>query len=688
VRPPPLETSTRQYERPNQPWLCGLSADGHACALGPTQNGRCPALAECAPFRDGDRWLCNRTSLRGGPCEAGPAPDGACSCVPHCTPVLSLREKRGRFVAACALATGAALVLVLSADWRNDVIAPGPLTTQHAQLLRREGQPPECTACHTAADDKPIVWTAGLLTGRGDEPTQSQLCMKCHARTLDGRFAMQAHNVPPDVLEQVRQGDKETRRQGETQIRPVSRSPGLPVFRSSSIACSTCHREHHGASFDLTAINNAACQACHQQRYDSFATDHPDFSAWPYTRRTPIVFNHASHLAKHYPEKDRPAFDCRQCHTPDHSGAAQLTASYEQTCAACHDEKIATSATRGVPMFVLPTLDVAALRNAGHDIGTWPKAATGDFDGRLPPVMNLLLAADPAAAQALAKFGDGFEFLDVDPDDKDQLAACATLATAIKKLLAELIESRIAAARSRLKAALGREITEHEFRDLFAGLSTDTLEPAARAWLGQNENAPRQASNPLQIALGTWFYDEPTMSIRYRPAGHADPVLTGWLTQIAATSAARQKSHAQRALQELAKPTAPGLCASCHSLESTPSGSLTIRWFAVDRASAPRPFTKFNHGPHLLLRDLADCTSCHAIDEKADTSSSYANWLPSTHASEFKTISKGQCASCHTAKAAGDQCQKCHNYHVQPLTTHLRPLISLKTSTDTPPAPR
>ena len=28
---------------------------------------------------------------------------------------------------------------------------------------------------------------------------------------------------------------------------------------------------------DLTAVDNVACQTCHQQRFQSFATDHPDF---------------------------------------------------------------------------------------------------------------------------------------------------------------------------------------------------------------------------------------------------------------------------------------------------------------------------------------------------------------------------------------------------------------------------
>ena len=95
----------------------------------------------------------------------------------------------------------------------------------------------------------------------------------------------------------------------------------------------------------------------------------------------------------------------------DSTGHVQLLASYETACASCHDEKIATSVAQGVPMLALPTLDVDALKAAGHDIGPWPEAATGDFDGRLPPMMKLLLAADPAAAEAMTTLGADFEFL-------------------------------------------------------------------------------------------------------------------------------------------------------------------------------------------------------------------------------------------------------------------------------------
>jgi hypothetical protein len=335
--------------------------------------------------------------------------------------VRSLRAKRGRFVTACTLLAAGLSLIMLSADWRDVVIAPGPLAQQHAQLMGRDDAAANCAACHSAAERSVGGWEAALVDGHGDA-TQSQLCLECHDRTISRETALAAHNVPG--LEKgtgVFSNENAVRETGSTEKTPVPFS-----------ACATCHREHHGATFDLTALDNGACQACHQERYESFADDHPDFGVWPYERRTRIAFNHASHQAKHFAEK-RHAFDCQQCHVEDATRRDQLLGSYEAACAACHDEKIATSVVQGVPMLVLPTLDVDALKTAGHNIGPWPAAATGDFDGRLPPAMKLLLAADPSAAKAMAMLGEDFEFLDVDRDDDKQLAACADLAAAIKR---------------------------------------------------------------------------------------------------------------------------------------------------------------------------------------------------------------------------------------------------------------
>jgi hypothetical protein len=675
VREPAPNYASRQYERPNQPWVCGLASDGHACPAGPTAGGACPALAECVPARDGDRWKCNRSALRGGECGEGPTPEGGCGCVHRCRPVRSLRSIRGQFVMACTLFAAGGLFVLLSAEWRDEVISPGPLAQQHAQLLENGAMDPNCAACHAAAERSVAGWSVSLAGFHGDGPAQSQRCMECHKSTISKSLAMTAHNVAPELLQRLT-------------------GSGGTSIADKEIACATCHREHQGARFDLTAMSDAACQSCHQQRYESFSTDHPEFGRWPYERRTRIVFNHASHHAKHFAEKKQ-AFDCRSCHVEDATGTVQLLAGYEASCASCHDEKIATSLVKGAPMIALPTLDVEALKQAGYDIGEWPEDATGDFDGRLPPAMKLLLAGDPPAGNAMATLRPDFDFFDVDPGDDAQLKACADLVAAIKRLLADLDAAGSEAVRARIRAALGREIADAEVDELIVGLSSRTIEEAVKSWLpgvaseteaaanvanpasGGGTTSARTADQSLRFdAAGTWTHDDATLSIRYMPTAHADPVLAGLLELLAATPDLKDRPIALAMFKELSTATAPGLCASCHSTERGENGRLTINWRAYDRTKEPRSLTKFSHGPHVLLPQLADCTSCHAIDSAADTSSSYANDDPHVFVSDFTPVSKHECAQCHKSHGAGESCTKCHNYHVDFIESWRRTSIS------------
>jgi predicted CXXCH cytochrome family protein len=325
-------------------------------------------------------------------------------------------------------------------------------------------------------------------------------------------------------------------------------------------------------------------------------------------------------------------------------------------------------------MLALPTLDVDALREAGHDIGPWPANASGDFDGRLPPMMKLLLASDPAAAQAMVKLGPDFDFFDIDPDDPDQLAACATLAAAIKQLMLDFGNSGADIVRERLSAALGGDVAPASAAALTAGLSDDTFR-GAKDWLlespssGTSESSSFENKRPapnLATAFapgGTWFRDDTTLSIRYRPAAHADPVLVNWL-QLVTRSDLPMRPIRDAAFKELANPSAPGLCISCHSVEHAAGRSLTVNWRAYDRRSESRPFTKFSHGPHLVLPQLADCSSCHEIVDAAESGASYVKLDPHEHVQEFKMMPRRKCADCHTPTAAGDRCQSCHNYHV------------------------
>jgi hypothetical protein len=587
-----------------------------------------------------------------------------------------MRAMRGRFVAACALLAAGGLMILLSANGRDHAIAPGPLAGAHAQLLARTDVAANCAACHGAADQGFASWAASVVVGHGRERTQSQLCMECHDNDIRGQYATLAHNLPAERLQEI------SAAQGAGEPRATLIGFAREAFAAGDqLACATCHREHHGSQFDLTAIGNDACQACHRQHYESFAADHPEFGVWPYERRTRIVFNHASHSTRHFAEKKQ-RFDCAACHFEDATRTVQLSPSYEAACAACHDEKIATSVASGVPMLILPTLDVQALREAGHDVGEWPEQATGDFDGRLPAMMKLLLAAEPDAAQAMRTLGEDFEFLDVDPDDPQHLAACATLAKAIRTLIDQLAASRPDVVQERLTTILGLQISDAVANALVAGLSPDTLGGAATVWLqsattAANSPGPvelvervgldesRNSGRPLAYGpAGTWFRDDAAFAIRYRPAAHADPVYTNWLETLAKIPDLAQRPLALAAFKELSGQTAPGLCVTCHSVEQSGNGKLSINWRGYDRSTESRSFTKFSHGPHLTLPQLADCTQCHTIDARVADGATHTGWDPRQFASEFLPISKNKCATCHTAAAAGDRCQSCHNYHV------------------------
>lgn len=634
-----LQTESHEdvpYDRPNLPWVCGLAAEGCPCRLGPTPRGKCPDE--------------------------------------RCRPQRSLRVRRGRLARGAALFVFGAAAMFIGSSWRYEALAPGPLAQAHAQLLSGGRATNRCAACHPGGPDSVL----GIAPVDKDHATQSQLCVECHKSLIDPELALAAHSIDPGALE--------SSRAGKTADAPPPRLASLESLtrfasRVSSgdapgeVACAACHQEHHGAGHDLRAITDARCQACHQQRFASFAADHPDFGAWPFRRRTRINFDHNTHASKHFKEKNE-AFACAACHLDGPGGDAKVLAGYEASCAKCHDEGIRSSLGEGLAVVSLPTVDREAITRAGGRLGPWPAAAIGDFDGELSAITTLLLAADPEARPVIDFFGPGFTFFNLDPQSADDSIDALVLAYELRELVIALGERGHAEVLSRV-AKLTDAAPEP---DLAGAMPVTAVDEIRRTWFAAGD-APRDAPPAIELAGrqagGGWFVDDRGLALRYLPRGHADPMLRAWIDLAASLGDEHQKLR-ESALSELAGAATTGQCAKCHSIDQTPTG-LMVNWRGLDASRLPRGFTRFSHRPHVLQPELADCSHCHALDPDAGAiPAPYASRRPTELIAQFEPMAKDACVSCHQPKAAGEGCTQCHNYHVD------RHFPGLSTSQDPP----
>lgn len=641
------------YDRPNRRWRCGC--EDAPCSTGPSARGGCPVLGECAPRRDGDRWVCNRSPLRGGACPDGPTPEGRCCLVKQCRPRRSLRAVRGRWLRGAAVFTlGAALMLLGAAD-RNNLLAPGDLTAHHAQVIARDQWANRCAACHPGANGGPGQWTTAALAPPDDDPhnTQSALCLDCHKDlTASDAAPLLAHGLPVDLLPRRRS------------VNPIAPSSALAIPRGrdadDALACAVCHQEHHGAAHDLTAMTDTRCQACHAETYHSFAEGHPDFGLWPVRRRARIAFNHGAHSREHF-VKARRDFDCRACHEADPTGDLTARPDYQNACGDCHDAALVASFGEGIDFLTLPLVDPDVFAAHGREPIAWPDALRGDFDGELPPFTKLLLAADPRAAEAMATLGEDFSFFDVDPRDRESVTAASTLIQALRRLLDDLQEEGHGAVSYRIGKLTGDAAPSEA--DLVARLPIELVDDALAAWFGDaTPPAPYDAIEDRRTG-GAWSVDRERFALRYRPSGHDDPWLRAWLDAVVALPQ-EQAALRDACLAELSRRGAPGGCLDCHSVEQN-GARLTINWSGRDRLTEPRGFTHFSHRPHLTQPELADCTACHRLEESSGASPvGYTDYDSAQFATDLAPIAKAACIACHRPHAAGDSCTQCHHYHV------------------------
>jgi hypothetical protein len=480
------------YDRPNQPWVCGHNCSGRACQLGPDKQGKCQATGECLPRRAGDRWHCTRTPELGGPCPGGPNPDGTCACaVPPCQPVRTLRSRRGIASIATVAVTIGALFFILGGRSPDRWISPGPLTAAHATTEAA------CSSCHQISGD---AATSGIGRLIANHPATSARCVACHDLGTQpllphGRPA-NAFNSAHDIPHVAQSGSTAPLILAAARI---ARSPITNV----SIECTTCHNEHRGRDSELNKIDDHQCQVCHQATFKSFAQGHPDFGNYPYKRRTRIIFDHASHLQKHFLEPGSSASaptSCLDCHIPADTQGKMLVKSFAKSCAACHDSQIqgaGRAGAKGIAFFAIPGLDVKTLEAKGHSIGQWPEFA----EGPLNPFIKLLLSSDPTAVADLSEIG-GLNLIDLAAASDRQLDAAARTAWRIKSLFFDLTTEGQSALIKRLEAVSGRSGVSPA---MIAQLPGEALLAAKNAWWPdlfiEIPNFRRGTLPPLPVSL-------------------------------------------------------------------------------------------------------------------------------------------------------------------------------------------
>ena len=207
-------------------------------------------------------------------------------------------------------------------------LMPGPLTSAHGAIEN-------CSACHTKSGSGKLSWIHGLVAG--DPLADSKACLTCH-KMPDTAF--NAHSASAEVLEQSTK--RLTKIAAGTRAPQSARAQSVAFPTDDMVAhglyCATCHQEHQGANFNLNKISNEQCHSCHVVKFDSFDGHHPEFENYPFKRRTRIIYDHAGHFGKHFPEvaKKDPArripATCSTCHNSREDKRIMAVAPFEQTC--------------------------------------------------------------------------------------------------------------------------------------------------------------------------------------------------------------------------------------------------------------------------------------------------------------------------------------------------------------------
>jgi hypothetical protein len=660
-----------RYERPNQKWVCGYSKEGWSCPQGPNSEGKCCATSECQPYKKGDRWFCSRSESQGGPCQEGPLPTGACSRpIVSCQPLPSMRSWRGRTTVAVMCAAVAVVVILLFGPQHQKMKAPGPMSTHHAPLAAN------CDQCHTIDKNE----AAGISLGNLHKPkvTQSQRCLECHSNFNVPDF-QKPHSLSPDEIVKISERIKKS---GGSPSFARKLLPSVPHSKEGDLECSTCHREHRGDQMELTVMSPGQCQPCHVQQFQSLGSGHPPFGSYPYKRRTPITFNHDSHINGYFATaKGKAPSSCTDCHTSDSTRQEMVFKGFQENCASCHTPMIAANPddkTAGVALVRIPALDLAELRKRNASIGQYPANATGN----MTVFTKLLLAGDPKypeLAQDLITLQPLPSWEDLSEVTPEQQAALQRLILAMKRLLVDCSTRGKEALRARLQQATGPRLTPDIIEYLLRPFPIESMKNLQLRVFPQAVSELASDHSKLGTIASHQGADSTDYSILYQAKKHTDNYLQSWLTAASVAKPAKALFDSSPQLHQ-GFPS----CVICHSVEADKNQNVFINWKAKQHHVTKRPLTKFSHGPHLSL----NCNHCHTLQEAVDQQkfmNSFKGLDPTVVEPVFRSIKKEDCSQCHKPGVANDNCLNCHHYHVGDFEPRVPLLKSFKPEEPTAP---
>jgi hypothetical protein len=420
--------------------------------------------------------------------------------------------RRDRLAAALALATAVCLAAAFLLSRDTQFLMPGPLASVHGAIEN-------CSACHTKSGAGKLSWIHGLVAG--NPRADSKACLTCHKMP---KTAFNAHSASAEVLKEST--DRLTKIAAATP-QPLSARAQNSAFATHDVVarglyCATCHQEHQGVHFNLTKIANEQCRSCHVVKFDSFDSHHPEFENYPFKRRTRIVYDHAGHFDKHFPEvaEKYPARripdTCSTCHDSRNDERVMAVAPFDKTCTTCHLDQIVgkerASGPKGIAFLTLPGLDVKTLKEKGAAIGEWPDAS----EAELSPFMKVMISRDERG-QALIEAVGSVNLQDLSGASDDQIKAVTTLVWEIKRLFYALISGKASDVLADLNIGSGVKLSANLVTDLTASIPRDVVISAQQEWLpnlaAEIANGPK-ASEPEQggwsTAIETASAEEPS----------------------------------------------------------------------------------------------------------------------------------------------------------------------------------